>query len=58
MKNLLKHSYVVVFCVLTLVNTAYSQADLYLDSINVYVNSYSKLSVLFSARHYYSARTF
>jgi hypothetical protein len=45
MKNLLKHSYVVVFCVLTLVNTAYSQADLYLDSINVYVNSYSKLSV-------------
>ncbi len=45
MKNLLKRYGLVVFCVLALTNTGYSQVDLYLDSINVYVSEYSKLSL-------------
>ncbi|MBI2418763.1 MAG: T9SS type A sorting domain-containing protein [Ignavibacteriales bacterium] len=45
MKNIFTRGVFALFILLSLTNTAYSQVDLYLDSINVYVTKYGKLQI-------------
>ena len=45
MKKLLLHSVLVFCCLLGFSKTAFAQVDLYLDSINVYVNEYGKIQI-------------
>jgi hypothetical protein len=45
MKKLLLRSALVFCCLLSISKTAFAQVDLYLDSINVYVNAYGKIQI-------------
>lgn len=45
MKNIFTRGAFALFVLLSLTNTAYSQVDLYLDSLNVYVTKYGKLQL-------------